>query len=368
MTNEKLTDKFQLTKVFFQQQVTSQANEIDRHPQALKSALQAMGDRSLLALKVPSKLGGAGLSELDYRRLQILMARASGALTFLQTQHQSAAAMLAKSSNQSLQQQFLPQAATGNSLIGVGFSQLRRPTPLITATPTRGGYLITGEVPWITGYDFFTHFILGATLPDGRELYGMLPLQNRLQGSEGKISLSKPMALMAMTATNTVSAQINQWFLSRDRLITIKPAGSIHQSSRKNILNHGLFALGCAYAGLDVLQTMGEQKQLVFLQESWESLTAEVKRCEHQAITSLTKSDATYQQRLQLRAWAIDLAERSSLAAVIASSGAANYLNSSAGRIYREALLFSVSGQTTDVMEVSLKRLLRNEVASDNNA
>lgn len=363
MINEDAADKFQLTKVFFHQQVASQANEIDRYPQALKPALQAMGDRSLLALKVPSKLGGAGLSELDYRRLQILMARSSGALTFLQTQHQSAAAMLAKSPNQSLQQQFLPQAATGGSLIGVGFSHLRRRTPMITAAPTREGYLITGEVPWVTGYDFFSHFILGAILPDGQELYGMLPLQNRLQGLGGKISLSKPMALMAMSATNTVSAQINQWFLSRDHLITIKPIGSIHESSRKNILNHGFFALGCAYAGLDVLKTVGEQKQLAFLQESWESLTTEVKQCEQQMIKSIVNSDAdaTYQQRLKLRAWAINLAQRSSLAAVIASSGVANYLKSSAGRIYREALLFSVSGQTTDVMEASLKRLLRRE-------
>lgn len=358
MINEDFANQFQLTKVFFQQQVVSKANELDRHPQLLKSALQAMGDRSLLALKVPPEFGGAGLSELDYRRLQILMARSSGALTFLQTQHQSAAAMLAKSPNQLLQQQFLPQAATGDSLIGVGFSHLRRCTPLMTASPTKEGYLLTGEVPWITGYDFFTHFILGATLPDGRELYGMLPLQNQLQGSEGQISLSKPMALIAMNATNTVSAQINQWFLSRDRLITIKPEGSIHQSSRKNILNHGFFALGCAYAGLDVLQKMADQKQLVFLQESWESLTAEVKQCEQQAMTSIADSDATYQQRLKLRAKVINLAERTSLAAVIASSGAANYLNSSAGRIYREALLFSVSGQTIDVMEASLKSLL----------
>lgn len=368
MINEDFGALFQLTKVFFQRQVASKANELDRHPQSLKSALQAMGDRSWLALKVPQELGGTGLSEIEYRRLQIMMARYSGALTFLQTQHQSAAAMLAKSPNQSLQQKFLPQAATGSSLIGVGFSHLRRRTPMITATPTSGGYFIIGEVPWITGYDFFSHFILGATLPDGRELYGMLPLQNISQGTGGKISLSTPMVLMAVNATNTVSAQINQWFLSRDRLITIKPAGSIHQSSRKNILNHGFFALGCAYAGLDVLQTVGEQKQLVFLQESWESLTAEVKQCEQQAMTSIANSDATYQQRLKLRAKVINLAERTSLAAVIASSGAANYLNSSAGRIYREALLFSVSGQTIDVMEASLKSLLRNEIDSNNKA
>ena len=369
MTNEDFADQFQLTKVFFQQQVASKANELDRHPQLLKSALQAMGDRSLLALKVPPELGGAGLNEIEYRRLQIMMARYSGALTFLQTQHQSAAAMLAKSHNKQLQQTFLPHVATGDALVGVGFSHLRRQgKPMMTAKATREGYLLTGEVPWITGYDFFSHFILGATLPDGRELYGMLPLQNKLQDAGGKISLSKPMVLIAVNATNTISAQIHQWFLSRDRLITIKPAGSIHQSSRKNILNHGFFALGCAYAGLDVLQKMADQKQLAFLQQFWQSLTAEVKQCEQQVITSIADSDATYQQRLKLRAKAINLAERSSLAAVIASSGAANYLDSSAGRIYREALLFSVSGQTTDVMEASLQSLLRNEITPDNKA
>ena len=356
-----MREELQLLEAFLQKQIVPLANTIDRYPEALKTALQGMGDRSLLALKVPAELGGTGLSQVDYHRLQITLARASGALTFLQTQHQSAAAMLAKSNNQSLQQQLLPYTATGNALIGVGFSHLRRGgVPIMTATETTDGYLLTGEIPWITGYDFFAHFILGATLSDGRELYGILPLQNQVQESGGTISLGEPMKLMAMAATNTVSAKIDRWFLNCDRLVTIKPTGSIHQSSRKNILNHGFFALGCAYAGLDVLLAAGNQKQLAFLQESWQSLTAEVKQCEEQAIASISDSQATYQQRLQLRAWAINLAERSSLAAVIASSGAANYLNSSAGRIYREALLFSVSGQTTDVMAASLRKLLRN--------
>ncbi|MGB5634175.1 MAG: hypothetical protein WBM86_15540, partial [Waterburya sp.] len=58
----------------------------------------------------------------------------------------------------------------------------------------------------------------------------------------------------------------------------------------------------------------------------------------------------------------IDLAQRCSLAAVIASSGAANDFNSNEGRVYREAMLFSISGQTTDVMEASLKSLLKGEI------
>ena len=360
-----MSDLLQSIETFLQQ-IIPLANKIDRHPETLKQVLQQMGDRSWLALKVAPELGGAGLAEVDYRCLQISLARVSGALTFLQTQHQSAVVKLAQSNNRTLQQEFLPHAATGDTLIGVGFSHLRRRgAPVMTATQTKAGYILTGEVPWITGYDFFDHFIIGATLPDGRELYGMLPLKNQSGG--GKITLSQPMELLAMSATNTVSAKIDRWFLKSDRLLTIKPAGAIDQSSRQNILNHGFFALGCAYGGLDVLQAIAQKKQLNFLHEAWKSLNLEVKQRYERAI-ALSDKKATYQQRLELRGETIDLAQRCSMAAVIASSGAANYLNSSAGRVYREALLFSVSGQTTDVMEASIKKLLSDSRQKKNHS
>ena len=300
------------------------------------------------------------MNQTEYQRLQISLTRASGALAFLQTQHQSAVAKLAHSQNKSLQREFLTGVAKGDTLIGVGFSHLRRRgVPMVQATETTDGYLITGKVPWITGYGFFDHFILGATLADGRELYGLLPLQNEVQETGGEIVCSQPMDLIAMTATNTISAQINQWQLKRDRLVTINPAGAIHASSRKNVLHHGFFALGCAYGGLDILRAIADTKQLEFLQESWQSLTQEVRNKEQEVFFSISDNQSIYQQQLKLRIETIDLAQRCSLAAVIASSGAANYLNSSAGRVYREALLFSVSAQTTDVMEASLKSLFK---------
>ena len=338
------------------QEIAPLANKIDRDAEALKWAIERMGDRSLLALKVPPELGGGGLSEADYRRLQISMARVSGALTFLQTQHQSAVSKLAKSKNKSLLQ-FLPDAATGQVKIGVGFSHLRRRTPVMQARQTEGGYVLTGTVPWITGYNFFNYFILGATLPDGRELYGLLPFQNSRR-DEGKLTFSEPMQLLAVTATNTVSAEVENWFLEPDRLVTINPPGSIHLSSRQNILNHGFYALGCAYAALDILKAIAHKKSLDFLHESWQDLQSEVKKNEAKAIDSIGDPNISYEQKLQLRARTIELAQRCSCAAVVASSGAANYLYSSAGRVYREALLFSVSGQTTDVMQASLNLLV----------
>lgn len=353
-----MTEELNSISVWLKEEIAPIANQLDRNPTVLKRALQEMGDRSLLGLKVPLELGGRDLTELDYRLMQVELARISGALTFLQTQHQSAANMLAKSENQSLQK-FLPEMATGKILMGVGFSHLRRRgTPMVMATPTATGYSIAGRVPWITGYNFFDRFILGATLPDGRELYGILPLQNQTE-AQGKIAISQPMSLMAISSTNTVGAEIADWHLGAKSVVAIKPPGAIHQSSRANILHHGWYALGCAYAGLDILLSLATKKQLDFIHQSWQSLHQEATRSKERAI-ALAAEDSPYQQRLELRAKLINLAQRCSMAAVIASSGAANDLNSSAARVYGEALLFSVSGQTTDVMEASLKELIIN--------
>ena len=367
-TAPKMNNRLQEIESFFNTYIAPRAARLDRDPAALKSALTQMGDRSWLALKADPELGGMGMSEAEYRRLQIAMARASGALTFLQTQHQSAVAKLARSENELLRQEFFPDVATGDRLVGVGFSHLRRSgRPSVQAQETADGYCLSGTVPWITGYDIFSHFILGAVLADGRELYGLLPLQDRLQPLGGQIAIDPPMELLAVTATNTVSAKLNRWHLKPDRVVTINPPGAIHISSRQNTLNHGFFALGCAYAGLDILQTIAEKKQLEFLNESWQALFEEVERSEREAIALIDHEGTTYQQRLDSRTKAIDLALRCSQAAVIASSGAANYFESSAGRVYREALLFSVSGQTNDVMEASLRNLCKFKAYSRSN-
>ena len=351
-------DWLKLVRTWLHQEVVPIAEVIDCQPEALKTVLEAMGDLQLLALKVPVELGGAGLSELDYRQLQILMARCSGALTFLQTQHQSALAMLAKSQNTYLQQDFLANVMQKNMLIGVGFSHLRRlGKPMMQATATTNGYLFAGEVPWITGYQFFDYFICGAALEDGREIYGVLPLQNQSQ-AKGKIVVSQAMELIAVSSTNTVSATVHNWFVPSHNIVGIKPSGSIHVSSRRNILNHGFFALGCAYAGIDIIRQIAAKKQLDFLDRAWQSLQLEAEQGEKKAISFTSCTETAWQQKLRLRAELIHLAQRCSQAAVIAASGAANYLNSSAGRVYREALLFSVSGQTTEVMAASLERLL----------
>lgn len=344
-------------------EISINSNQLDQDFKALKQALSYLGNHSLLALQISPAFGGGGLSKLEYGLWQIAVAKYSGALAFLQTQHQSAGLFLNASNNHIFQQTYLPYLATGKKLIGVGFSQLRRPgKPLVTAEAKKTGYVISGFVPWVTGGNIFTDFIIGAMLADGRELYGVVPLKNAQQTTGGIIQVNEPMSLVAMTATNTVSVELNNWFLENDKVVAIKPANSIHHNSRQNVLNHAWFSLGCVYSALDIMQQIFERKQLTFILETKKSLTETADLYQQQMIEALAPEKADYRDKLQLRSQVINLAFRCAQAAVIMASGAANNLDNAAGRVYREALVFSVSGQTTEVMEASLKLLTKIEI------
>jgi len=350
-----------LAESYLKESVAPLASKIDSTPEVLQEALQGMGKHSLLALKVPQSWGGAEVSQETYHRFLQLVVRYSGALGFLQIQHQSAAGLLSQSENESLKQQYLPLMGQGQVLVGIGFSQLRRRgNPLVRAIPLAGGYQIQGKVPWLTGFGFFKDFIVGAMLPDGQELYGMVPLRDTFLNTGGTITFSEPMQLAAMESTRTVSANLTDWFLSAQQVVLLKPQGAIHQKDQTNVLQPGFLALGSAQAGLDIIEATAHSKGLNFLKLAFESLQEEFKRCEDAMIQALPPEALSFEERLQLRAWAINLAGRCSQAAVIVSSGAANYKYHAAQRVYREALVFSVSGQTTLAMEATLNRLLHS--------
>ncbi|GAB1539506.1 hypothetical protein NUACC21_21730 [Scytonema sp. NUACC21] len=362
MTLNDIGSLLRITRSFLLEEVAPLANEIDCNPVALSHALQGLGTLGLLALRVPRRWNGKEVSEQIYGNFQELIARYSGALAFLQTQHQSAAGMLVGSNNPTLQEKYLPLMGHGQVLLGVGFSQLRRQgKPLVLAVPVSGGFLLNGVVPWVTGWNIFSEFIIAATLPDDRSVFGIVPLVETSQGSGGKIAFSSPAQLAAMTSTNTVTATLTDWFLPAESVVFIKAAGWIHENDKNNVLRATFLATGCALGGLDILEAAANEKLLPFITDAFEALQQELSNCRSEIAKAQQNPGVELAKRLQLRAWAIDLASRISHAAVTVASGAAIYSHHNAQRVYREALVFTVTGQTPVVMEATLKRLTRSQ-------
>jgi alkylation response protein AidB-like acyl-CoA dehydrogenase len=350
----------ELTEEYLRSHVASKANAIDENTEALRSALQGLADRHLLALRTSKN---PGITPLTFCAFQELIARFSGALAFLQTQHQSAASMLAKSENEALKQTYLPLMGNGQKLVGIGFSHLRRAdNPPLKAIPVEGGYRLHGHIPWITGFEFFQTVLIAALLPTGEAVYGMVPFTNVQH--DGEIRLSQPMSLAAMTSTNTVTAELTEWFLPTSHVAFILPAGEIHRSDLANVLNHSFFALGCAQAGLDIVELMRQQKPFLAIAAAQNALIQELAEC-RRSIYATYSQETSFDVKLKLRAWSIELAVRCAHAAVIISSGAANSTFHPAQRVYREALVFSVAGQTNAVLEATLEQLRRSKMRDE---
>ncbi len=358
-------------KHFLKTEVAPKAQLIDRDVSELHKIVRRMGELELLALKRAERFGGPEMPEPLFRIYQEEVARTSGSLAFLTTQHQSAVGLISGGENEALKEDYLPKMANGDRLVGIGFSQLRRNgPPIMCAERTEGGYILNGHVPWVTGWSYFPEFLIGASLPEGQSVFAVVPLvATPVDGKKaldenaadeiGKVTVSAPMELAAMGAAMTVTVDFERFLVPDHKVAFIKPTGWIKNSDAINIALQGHFAIGCAMAGIDVVRDNAGKKPFPFLTDALHALEQELADLKSAtANAQRSTDDSTTPERLAVRAWAIDFAVRAAHAAITASSGAANSVDHPAQRIYREALVYTVSAQTPAVMEATLTRLI----------
>ncbi|WP_126148149.1 acyl-CoA dehydrogenase family protein [Synechococcus elongatus] len=317
-------------------EVQPQAERIDQDPVALAQVLRAMGDRGWLGFSVPACEEGLALSPVEVWQAQAAIASASGALAFLQTQHQSAASFLSK--HQPSDRRF-SGLSYGRPTVGIGFSHLRRSPSPLQASWHEDHIVLSGELPWLTGWGFFEEFLIAAPLPEGQTLFALIPAQ----APEWKVS---PLALAAMGTTGTVAAQLIIT-LPHDRLVTILPATWIRDRDRQGTLSPSAFACGLTRACLGLLTARDADCR--------EVLTAQLGQLEQAIAQSLGQADS--REALSLRIQALTLMHRCTQAAVFSAAGAANSLQNPAQRLYREALAFSVLGLTTELRQEYLSAI-----------
>jgi alkylation response protein AidB-like acyl-CoA dehydrogenase len=341
---------------FLSSVIRPRAEDIDQDADALGEALKSLASEGYLGLRVPVEYGGTGLSEMQFRRFQEASARSSGCLAFLQTQHQSACAMLAKSENEQLKRRYLPAFAKGEIISGIAFSQLRKKAdmPVLSALGVDGGLVLNGSAPWVTGLGFFQTCVTAATTEDGQTIFVLHPLSSE----EGHLKLSEPMRLASMEPAQTVSATFTDYFVPEDHVLFFRPGNWIEDNDMINVALQSPFALGCAAAALDIVEENHRRKEIPAILVALKALTVELAESRKEAYAAMDdKEDRS--RSLSARGAAVELALRCAAAAVVTSSGAGNSMRHPAQRVYREALVFAVSAQTAAIMEASLERITR---------
>lgn len=330
--------------------IAPQADAINQDPMALAEAMDWLDAQGWLALKVDPEWGGRGISEAEYGRFREAVARCSGALAFLQAQHQSAAGLIAKGDNGALKQTYLPAIAQGKTRLGIAFSHLRRvDDPPIEGRAVPGGWEICGTAPWVTGLGYFPEAVLAVPTESG-VLFCLVPIAATEE--RGRVQPGPPMALGAMGSTQTAAVMFDRWFVPTDLVVGLEPIDWVQQLARRSVLQGVYFVLGCTQAALDRLTTSFAEKRLLAIAATHDTLLQDLDRL-RQAIYGISPT-APYHYQLQLRGQAIALMGRAVQAVLITQGGRASLTANPAYRLQGEASIFATSGQTLDILAAAL--------------
>lgn len=253
-------------------------------------------------------------SALENFHMLAAAARASGAFAFL------------------VLQQFVasPWAEPGGPKVGVAFGHLRRVHPqALVAVDGR----IEGNVPWMTGATFFDQVILGYV--DGsEEVRARVPAASR----EG-FRHSAPMELLAMSATQTVSVEVQlevpAEILCRDSV------GSMAERDQFSLVWQTPLMVGSMLASLDELQ--GRRAVVAKAEE----LIARLEQA--------VGWPPDFEEGLRLRSEAGEACVLLARLAMLERGAGSLHKGHPAGRRLREAMLYNLMARTPEIVDAAME-------------
>lgn len=194
-------------------------------------------DPAIMLPRVSKDLGGLGLSFEEAHLLKMLLSRSSGALSFLLTQNQTAADLIAASSAP-CKREWLDAILAGKLFAMAQSPHMARfenPTVLGEVMFDKGYTLSTKELRWVTGHKHASRVIAGFfDAKTKEEITAVLPFDTCVQIQGGRITCSKPVDTEAAYSANTVSLTIENWRIQEDEIITRNPPGTFSEKIRYN--------------------------------------------------------------------------------------------------------------------------------------
>ncbi|WP_437630448.1 acyl-CoA dehydrogenase family protein [Sorangium sp. So ce854] len=333
------------------------ANATDQAEAVPREHLRALADAGLLGIATPARHGGQGAPARVAREVLEILAGACGVTAFVQMQHATAAcALIARGDNEALKERVLPGLAAGERFCTVGFSHVRRPgPPMVRVEPDGDKVRLDGTVPWLTGHGLADDAVLAGTLPDGRLMYVLTPLQ-----AGDAIAASPPLRLSAMNASATVALTLRDLRVGPEQVIATVTREQQAARDVAGLLTPSALSLGVAGAAAALLAELAERRGSALLAGAARAFEGEreAARAQVDAWADRPEAEGYAEHAVRARALCIDLGVRAAHAAVAATGGSANLLDHAAQRLFREAMLYSLTSQTRDLQAATVQRLL----------
>ncbi|MGN6243411.1 MAG: acyl-CoA dehydrogenase family protein [Motilibacteraceae bacterium] len=323
-----------------------------------RDRVDLVAEAGLLGLAAPAPDGGEGASADVVRAVTEELSGACGSTWFVATQHGMPLQYALRTENAALRDRLLPAMGRGELLAGVAVSHLRRPvtaggTPPVRARRDGDGWVVDGTVGWFTGWGLADVLLLGAVTEDARALFAFLPAREQPGLTPGS-----PMRLAAMEATGTTTLHLDGLRIPDADVADLAPLAPWLEADAAKTANvtPAVFGLlrtivrrlaGWAYAtgsaeGLELAAALAAEGGGL--------------RSEAYGLIDDLPPEAAVEDRLALRAAALELLNRSAAALVASGAGLSMSRRSPNQRLAREALFHLIQAQTAPVRAALVRR------------
>ena len=318
-----------------------------------QESIAALTGHNVFRWFIPVEFGGWNWSAEKILDGYLELSQACLTSTFILTQWHAACRKIISSETQSLKRQLLPAMACGGLFATVGISHLTTSRqhlnrPALRATPTDGGYLLSGCSPWVTAAQAADLLVLGAALDDGKQLLAAVPRQ-----SHGLV-VQSAIPLMALSASCTGQVDLSNVRIDHSQVVA-GPKANVMQDSASSGggpggLHTSILAVGLSMRAVSYLQ---EQSKLrPSLESISDKLSSDVQRLRHYLTQHIVGKSVMAVS--QIRHQANGLVLRTTQAALQAAKGAGYVQGHPAGRWAREALFFLVWSCPQEVVDANL--------------
>lgn len=334
----------------------NRAAETDRTGSWPGEQLQLCGQAGVFRWFLPREVGGYGWSDAEIIRGYLALSAACLSTTFIITQRTGACRRIASGASDFAREKLLPDLLSGETFATVGISHLttsRRhlKASVLAAQEVEGGFQLDGFSPWVTGGDHADAIVLGATLPDERQILLAVP------GDADGVVAEAPQELVALTSSHTGAVRCVGVFVDRHWLLAGPErnvmASGVGTGAATGGLQTSTLAVGLADAAIKLMEEENAKR------DDLTSPTQQLRRDQAQLqadLLSLASGDEPCSME-NLRIRANSLALRATQAALTAAKGSGYVAGHPAGRWCREALFFLVWSCPQPVVQASLCEL-----------
>ena len=283
------------------------------------------------------------------------LAMADTAVWFCWSQHQSPLRLLQASSNQALKERWLARLASGTAVGATAFAHLRRSGPANpVASPCGDGWELQGQLDWITGWDLAD--VVALQVRTGQEhespvLALLLDKQVQTFLPRG-LAPEPPLQLMAMGGTWSRPVRLNHCRIPESWVMGTTPIESWTRADQLRTRFANPAAFGLIRAALGDLQQQADRRRARQWTNTAQHLAQNASELRQRCYAAADEpSRLSNQAHHDLRAAALDMAERCCRAALVSHAGGALRDGHPSSRRLREALFLQVQALIPPVQD-----------------